>query len=236
MVRTEATLSNPTIPENDARDLISYPMMETGLHRFAVALLRALFLPFMVIEVEGLENLPDEGGVVLAANHLTNFDVFPLQFGLPRAIFYMGKAELFQFAFMHWLLRNLCAFPVYRGERDQWALNHSVRILRAGQVLGIFPEGTRSHGRGLKVAKTGAARLAIETGCPIVPVALDGSQRFFAGFPRRNCVKLTVSPPIRVAENDDPLALTDRVMLALAASLPADLRGVYAEAFPAMKD
>ena len=105
---------------------------------------------------------------------------------------------------------------------------HSKKILLAGQVLGMFPEGTRSRGRGLRVAKTGAARLAIELGCPIIPVGIDGSHTFFKQFPRRNQVKMSIGEPLWAEPGELPIGLTDRVMFELARNLPEQLRGVYA--------
>lgn len=194
-----------------------------------IGILRAFFRLVMEMDVRGLEHFPRAGAVILAANHVTNFDVFPMQFSLPRPIFFMGKAELFKNPLMDLLLRNLGGFPVQRGEKDQWAMDHALKILRHGQVLGMFPEGTRSKGGGLKVAKTGTARLAIEADCPIIPMTVVGSDRFFERFPRRTRVQITLLPPLLPKPNESPLALTDRLMFTLARALPLEMRGVYAE-------
>jgi 1-acyl-sn-glycerol-3-phosphate acyltransferase len=183
----------------------------------------------MTLSVQGEENLPRDGACIVAANHLTTLDVFPLQLALQRPIFFMGKAELFTNPLLAWLMRQLGGFPVQRGASDQWAMDHARRVLEAGLALGMFPEGTRSGGTGLKVAKTGAARLSIEKHAPIVPVGIDGSQEIFRGFPRRRQVRVTVSAPIFPRSDDDPLSLIERAMFALAASLPPELRGVYQE-------
>lgn len=216
----------------DPRDRLDYPLRETWFHKLVVAILRPVFKLFMVIEVRGVEHLPAQGGVVLCANHTNNFDIFPLQLALPRMLFYMGKAELFKNAFIHYAFRNLGAFPVHRGARDEWALRHARRILDAGQVLAMFPEGTRSRGRGLQVAKTGAARLSIESGCPIVPVAIVGIEGMFRRFPRRARVRIEVCEPIWPQTDDTPLDLTERLMFTLAAHLPEAMRGVYAHIPP----
>jgi len=184
----------------------------------------------MKYEVTGLEHFPREGAVIVAANHVTNFDVFPMQFSLPRVIFFMGKAELFRNPIMDLLIRNLSGFPVQRGEKDQWAMDHALKILRHGQTLGMFPEGTRSRGGGLKVAKTGTAKLSIEADCPILPMAILGSDQFFKRFPHRARVHIQILPPISPPEHgESPLALTDRLMFTLAQALPMEMRGVYAE-------
>jgi len=222
-------LSALEVPAKDPRDALRYPLQETHLHQVVMALAGFMFRSVIDLEISGLEYFPRSGGLIVAANHLTNFDIFPLQMALPRPLFYMGKAELFQNRLAHAFLRALCAFPVYRGARDEWALLHARRILGAGQVVGIFPEGTRSYGGGLKVAKTGAARLALTSGCPITPVAIDGSQRLFKQFPQRTQVRITICEPIQPQAGELPLALTDRLMFLLACSLPPSLRGVYGQ-------
>lgn len=216
-------------PENDLRDRKRFAFQATLFRKIFVAILRQLFHPVMKMDVDGLEHLPPDGSVVIACNHVTNFDVFPMQFSLPRPIFYMAKAELFKFPLMDVALRDLGAFPVYRGEKDQWAMRHARKVLEHGQVLGMFPEGTRNKGRGLGVAKTGTARLSIETQSPIVPMVVIGTDEFFKNFPRRAHVTVKLLTPLRPDPGETPLALTDRLMFSMAAALPEDLRGIYAE-------
>ncbi len=216
-------------PQLDPRDKKKYYFADTPQRRAMIAVIRSLFKLVMKMEVVGLENFPPQGPVILAANHVTNFDVFPMQFALPRPIFFMGKAELFRNPLLDVLLRNLSGFPVNRGEKDQWAMRHAAKVLKRGQTLGIFPEGTRSQGKGLAVAKTGAARLAIEANCPIVLVAVTGSDQFFKRFPHRTRVQIKFLPPLSPKPGENPLALTDRLMFTLAQALPEDMRGVYAE-------
>jgi 1-acyl-sn-glycerol-3-phosphate acyltransferase len=213
----------------DPRDRKTFYFHTTPLRKFTVVLLDALFKLFMDMRVEGLENFPLDGPVVVATNHVTNFDVFPMQLSLPRPIFYMGKAELFKFLPMDVIFRNLGAFPVNRGEKDTWAISHAAKVLAHGQTLGMFPEGTRSKGKGLGVAKTGTARLAIEANCPIVPMAIVGSDKFFKFFPRRTRVSIKFLPLLLPKPNETPLSLTDRLMFMLASALPEDMRGVYAD-------
>jgi 1-acyl-sn-glycerol-3-phosphate acyltransferase len=212
----------------DPRDRKKYYLEETGTRRFLLWLVKNLFHTAMVMKVEGQENFPLDGSVIVAANHVTNFDVFPVQFAVPRAICFMGKAELFNTP-LDPLLRVLCAFPVYRGEKDEWAIRHAEKVLAHGQTLGMFPEGKRSRGKGLGVAKTGTARMAIEMSCPIIPMTVIGTDQFFKRFPRRASVTVKLLPPILPNPHDTPLSLTDRLMFTLAAGLPESMRGVYAE-------
>ncbi len=214
--------------DSDPRDRKKYYLKDSPTRRFIFWLIRVFFDTVTVLKIEGRENFPLDGPVIIAANHVTNFDAFPMQFAVPRAICYMGKAELFNTP-LDPLLRILCAFPVNRGEKDDWALRHAHKILTHGQTLGMFPEGTRSKGRGLAVAKTGTARMAIEMNCPIIPVTVVGTDQIFKRFPRRSALMIKVLPPILPNSNDTPLSLTDRLMFTLAAELPESMRGVYAE-------
>jgi 1-acyl-sn-glycerol-3-phosphate acyltransferase len=212
----------------DPRDRKKYYLEETAARRFLLRLVRGLFSAVMVLKVEGRENLPLDGAVVIAANHVNNFDVFPIQFAIPRAICFMAKAELFN-PLLDPLLRILCAFPVNRGEKDDWALRHAHKVLAHKQTLGMFPEGKRSKGGGLSIAKTGAARLALEMNCPIIPVAVIGTDTLFKRFPYRSHVTIKLLSPILPKVSDTALSLTDRMMFTLAAELPEFMRGVYAE-------
>jgi 1-acyl-sn-glycerol-3-phosphate acyltransferase len=152
-----------------------------------------------------------------------------MQFSLPRPIFFMGKSSLFKIPLLELGYRELGAFPVNRGEKDEWALRHAAKVLAHGQTLGMFPEGKRSKGKGLGVAKTGTARLALDANCPIVPMAVIGTDTFFRRFPFRTVVTIRLLPPILPKPGETALALMDRVMFTLAASLPKEMRGVYAE-------
>ena len=214
----------------DARDHERFVFHETPLRHGTLAVARVLFKALMRLDVDGLQHVPATGGFVLASNHVTNWDVFPMQLALPRTIFFMGKAELFRLRPLGALFRDFGAFPVYRGEKDDWAFRHAVKVLKAGQVLGMFPEGHRSRGGGLGPAKTGSARLALEAHCPILPMALTGTDHFLSALPRRRHVRVLFLPLIHAQRGDTPEGLTDRLMYALAAALPEHMRGVYATA------
>jgi len=170
----------------------------------------------------GLENVP-AGGFVLAANHVSNLDPFALGIALwPRhVVHWMAKAELHN----RWLdraMRSLAAFPVRRGEVDPGALREAQELLRAGEVLGMFPEGTRSR-KGLNKrfeakAHPGTARIALGAGVPLVPVAIAGTDR----LSRLGPIRIAYGPPIPV---DDLAGLprkqaaeiaTERLMTAIA--------------------
>jgi 1-acyl-sn-glycerol-3-phosphate acyltransferase len=211
----------------DPRDRQTFVFHETALRRFLRWALMHLFRIIMRLEVRGLEHVPADGALVAACNHVTNFDVIPLQLALPRVIFFMGKAELFNVPLIGPVFRNAGAFPVRRGENDAWAMQHAAEVLAHAQTLGMFPEGHRSKGSGLGTAKTGAARLAMGAGCPILPVAIVGSDGFFKRFPHRARVSVTFLPPLMPQPAETPANLTQRVMLAIASALPEVMRGSY---------
>lgn len=220
---------------HDARLRKRYYFEETTFRKVLTAGLRLFFSFIEDLTVRGLENLPEKGAIILASNHLTNYDVFPMQLALPRPIFFMGKSELFEQSFLDLVFRQLGGFPVYRGAQDEWAIHHARRVLDHGQVLGIFPEGKRSQGRGLRAGKTGAARLAITSGCPILPLAIWGTQKIFNTFPRRTPVQIRLGELIYASPDDSALALTDHFMFKLADMLPPGMRGVYSSRPPGFK-
>ena len=159
-----------------------------------VPLFRILFL----MRVSGLENIPKKGAAVIAPNHKSFWDAFFLAAVLNRRIFYMGKTELFQ-GRKGRLLLALGGFPVKRGESDADAAETSLAILRRGDLLALFPEGTRvPDPEALGTPHRGAARFAIETGAPIIPTAITGTEKRRWPLPRR--VQVAFGEPIPVDE------------------------------------
>ena len=141
-------------------------------------ILRVLFR----LRARGREHLPAAGGYVLAANHWSNFDPWPL--GMPlfprRFLRFMAKSELF-WPPLGWIVRAGGGFPVRRGERDEEAIERAVRLCREGHVVVMFPEGTRRQ-KGLRKtrkarAHSGAARIALEAGVPLLPAGIAGTDR-----------------------------------------------------------
>jgi 1-acyl-sn-glycerol-3-phosphate acyltransferase len=212
----------------DPRESKQYYFEMTRTRKVVTPTVRSIFWMASIIKAKGLAYLPESGPAVIAANHLTNYDVIPIQLALLRPVFFMGKEELFRNPLFDWGLRQMGGFPVYRGEHDEWALDHAREVLAHRQVLGIFPEGKRSQGFGLHSGKTGAARLALAAGCPLIPLAVHGTQYMFHHFPRRTKILIAVGEPLIPQAGDHPLELTDRLMFRLADLLPPELRGVYA--------
>ncbi|WP_416177770.1 lysophospholipid acyltransferase family protein [Dialister sp.] len=141
------------------------------------AVLDFLFFGIFRLHVEGRENVPQTGAIIVAPNHKSDWD--PPLIGVAfntRIIHYMAKEELFKNPFLGWLIRQFGTFPVKRGTVDRAAIRRAIRELKAGNPLGIFPEGTRIRRDGLGRFHSGMASLALMTGTPVVPVAVIGSR------------------------------------------------------------
>jgi 1-acyl-sn-glycerol-3-phosphate acyltransferase len=193
--------------------------MPTPAYNLVAVLSWPLLHGLFRLDARGVENIPPAGGFVLAANHVSNFDPWPL--GMPlwprRQLHFMAKVELFKPPLAQFL-RAGGAFPVRRGERDMESFEHAVEICRRGDVVAMFPEGTRQS-KGLRKRfqprpRTGSARIAMRAGVPLVPAAIDGTDRL-ARIPK---LRIAYGPPIPVDDlGDDPSAqayqqMTERLM------------------------
>jgi len=154
----------------------------SGFYHFAALLAAPLVYGIYRLQVRGKEHVPRAGGFVLAANHNSNFD--PWVLGLPlyprRYLRFMAKSELYWWP-LKYVLDAGGAFPVRRGEQDEQAMQTAVDLCREGHVVVMFPEGTRRQ-KGLRKkwearAHSGAARIALEAGVPLVPVAIRGTDK-----------------------------------------------------------
>lgn len=147
------------------------------------------------VELHGVESIPARGGVILVANHESLFDPWLLALATPRPVRYMAKSELWRYGPVGRALEAFGAFPVERGAGDATAISMAADLLRRGEVLGIFPQGTSKQLESRPFHR-GAARLALATGAPIVPVRLVGTR----GFPKpgRPPARVIVGEPISV--------------------------------------
>lgn len=143
-----------------------------GLYAFGRFLLKLFYWPVYRIRVEGRENLPDGGPVLLCSNHVAMKDPVMLGIVQKRQVFYMAKEELFRNGFIGGLLRRLGAFPVKRGTGGTDALQEAYDLLEENAVVGVFIEGHRSKTGELQKPKTGAALLCYRTKAPVVPVCI----------------------------------------------------------------
>lgn len=227
------------------------PVYERGwLPPWGVEILRlvfvALFRLLTRIEVRGLENLPPSGGFIASSNHLSRVDA-------PLVFMFLKDRKLTGFAadtyrsrpFFRAIIRCIDVIWVHRGAIGPSTIKYAIQALRDGRILGVAPEGTRSKTRALIEAKTGAAFLALMAGVPVVPMALDNSEKVLPSLARlhRQRVTLTIGKPIvfsPLADGRRPDSqllekCTTEIMCRIAAMLPPERRGVYAD-HPRLKE
>jgi 1-acyl-sn-glycerol-3-phosphate acyltransferase len=198
------------------------------------------------VRIQGaLDEIPREGPVILAANHISNAD--PVILGawltklLGRRIHWLGKREMFDWPVVGWMARNGGVLPVDRGGADAEAFREALRVLEEGHVLMIFPEGTRSPTGELQQPKDGLALLALRSRAPIVPIGMADTDRVWPKgrkLPRPGGhATMQVGRPFRVTDELPAdldrraarAAATDLIMRRIAAELPPRHRGVYGE-------
>jgi 1-acyl-sn-glycerol-3-phosphate acyltransferase len=183
---------------------VQRPPRPSWLYSLVAVLSWPLLRLLLRLRARGLENLPREGGYVLAANHWSNFDPWPL--GVPlfpgRYLRFMAKSELFWFP-LGAIITAGGAFPVRRGLGDEEAIATAVSLCREGHVVVMFPEGTRRR-KGLRKKhearwRSGAARIALEAGVPLVPAGISGTDR----LARLGPVRVAYGPPLALGDLAD---------------------------------
>lgn len=202
-----------------------------GFVLVCVETLLHLCFRWRLIEVE---NIPECGPAIVASNHVSPIDPFAIGLATTarrRSIRYLAAAEFFDPPLSGFMLRRLRMIPIRRGDGDLGALDAAVEVLRGGDLVGIFPEGGLGDGVTLHRGHSGVGRLALQTGLPVVPVAVWGTQRRWprSGMrvdrPVRPKASVVVGRPIHPkgdpASPQDVRRLTDEVMKAIAAGLAA---------------
>lgn len=144
----------------------------TPFYRFAKTVAQILFRIAFSMRYEGLENIPKEEPVILASNHKSNGDPVFMAGKLKRQIYFLAKESLFKLPVLGPIYKGLDAIPVNRGKGDSSSLDKCVERLKNGQLVGIFPEGTRSKTGKLGRLRSGVFVIAYESGIPVMPVAL----------------------------------------------------------------
>ena len=211
--------------------------LNRGVNPVVYWCLRALLVPFFLVYFRmqriGREHLPRTGPLLLASNHRSFLDPFVIGTLVRRPVYYMAKRELFEKRWQAWILNALGAFPVDRGAGDGEAMATARTILERGDCVVVFPEGTRVRPGPLGTPKRGVGRLALETGAPVAPVAVMGTEVVRRGWrirPRK--VRLRVGRPLHypTVERCSPSlagAVTERIWACV--SLQWDWLGGVAE-------
>lgn len=192
---------------------------------------------FADYKIEGQENIPKSGPVLVVSNHLSNLDPAIVAAALPRPPVFLAKKELFKYSVGAFLMRGYGAYPVDRRGGDVGAMNWIIRQLSIEhKMVIVFPEGTRSRTGGLLRGQPGLALLAISTGAPVVPVALTGSeplQNTLKVLKPTATIRLKIGRPFVVRDTsqrpsrETASALTTEIMVRISRMLPEDKRGEY---------
>ena len=187
------------------------------MYWLARAILQPFFHLYFRLSRVGREHIPEDGAVIFAANHRSFLDPFVIGTLMRRPIYYVAKRELFVNRLQGWLLNSLGAFPVDRGAGDQETMRTARAIIARGDSILIFPEGTRVRPGSLGKPRRGVGRLALETGAPIVPVAVLGTENVRSGWRiRPHKVRIRCGRPLTFPRVEEPSkalagAVTDRI-------------------------
>lgn len=185
------------------------------------------------ITYQGLENIPERGGAVIAMNHISYIDFLPAGLATRRRrrrIRYMLKAEALEHGAVDWIIKHTDCIPVDRAA-GAGAYAEAVRRLRAGQLVGVFPEATISRSFELKEFKSGAARMALEAQVPIIPLIMWGAQRMWTKDHPKSLGRKKIPLTVRAGEPVPPVGTPAELEAALRESMTALLHQVQ-EQYP----
>ncbi|HKW08663.1 MAG TPA: lysophospholipid acyltransferase family protein [Candidatus Dormibacteraeota bacterium] len=212
------------------------------MYAFLRGVMRTLVTVYLVglFKVNGAENVPREGPLIICPNHIGTIDPPLVPAYLPRSdTWSMAKSEYFRSPVINWLFKSYNAFPVVRHTADRVALRRAFDILKDGQALVIYPEGTRIDAGVLAQPEPGAGFIAQRCACPVLPVALTGTAECLpkgAKWPHRVPVTLTFGAPFVVLQRratDDSrvshVEAADAIMLAISELLPPEKRGAFSD-------
>ena len=189
-------------------------------------------------EVNGKENVPRKGALIIVANHISDIDAGILNASIPRRVEFMAKADLFQKPIISQFFRAYGAFPINESGREFYSINHSLHILNRNGAIGIFPEGAKNP-TALGQAMLGSAMIAMMSGAPILPVGITGTESVGDGirvFYPKGTFRITIGKPfsapvVRKRRRKNVETTTDIIMKQIAALLPEHYRGVYHNAW-----
>ncbi len=199
------------------------------------AIIRVIVLLLTRFQVEGQENIPTEGPLLVVANHLSLADPPLLGISIKRKTAFMAKRNLFRCKAIGYFIRGFGAFPIDRERLDREGIRQTYQVLSDGLVLVMFPEGTRSRNGQLRPAFSGAARIASRSGVPILPVAISGTEQIEhpSWLFKRPVIKVHFGEPFylpRPASNlsrQELINFTEILMQRIAEILPRQYRGNY---------
>lgn len=176
-------------------------------------IIRAFFVLYLNVELKGFEKIPENEGILLCPNHISNYDPFLVASMMDRKVSFMAKYEAFKNPLLGWFLGICHAYPVKRGEADIGAIKKTLNLLKSDEVVGLFPEGTRVRTGDIGKVHPGMGMFAVKSDKKVVPVAISGKYGF------RKKVRIAIGDPIDLSEykkpkmtNEDYTYLSEMVM------------------------
>lgn len=173
--------------------------MSTVVYGFLWILFNGISRVCFSFRTVGAEHVPKDGGLLIAANHSSYLDIPLLGCGIRRRVAFLGRQDLFPLPGLRWILQWLAWIPIRIDRLDRTAFGMATSLIKRGKAVVIFPEGKRSEDGQLKPGKQGLGVLVAETGCPVVPVYLEGIHKVLpvgARWPRLQPVRVIVGKPI----------------------------------------
>ncbi len=182
--------------------------------------LKIIFYTVFQPRVHGKENIPKEGGAVLAGNHVFVLDPLCVGSGTKRCVHFLGKYEIFKFKITNWLFTKAGVIPVHRQRKDHAALEAAEDYIKAGALVALFPESTIIKPEGIRILpfKMGAIKMAYDTGCPIVPFTVNGKY-----IPLFGKLSITFHEPYYI-ESDDLEAEREKLVKIVCGGLKPELK------------
>tara|TARA_Y100001970_G_scaffold68675_4_gene87566 strand:+ start:65471 stop:66172 length:702 start_codon:yes stop_codon:yes gene_type:complete len=194
---------------------------------------------FSDLEVNGIENMPNEGPYIVAPNHISNLDPPIIASIIPRPPVFLAKKELFSFPLLSFLLRSYGAFPVDRTGKDNKAIEWvTSKLISEKKIVIMFPEGTRSKNGGLIKGQPGVSKLAIDHNLPIVPIALSGTENLqnpIKVLKPSAQIQLNIGKPFivdkqkikKLSPRSAIFSVTNEIMIRISNMLPPEKQGFY---------
>ena len=214
----------------------SYPRLLYVVYYAIIPIVQLVTRLLLAVRVTGAADFPRTGPVLIAANHLSYLDIPFLIIFLPRPPIFIAKQEVTAVPLVGRLIHRLGTVSIRRGQSDRRAIRHSLAVLENGDVLLIFPEGTRSRRPGLLAGLPGVGLLARRAGVPLVTAAITGTEKLTLRSFFRQSLTLTIGSPVTLDEllphgrRATASEITEALMQQLAALMPPEYRGHYADA------
>jgi len=178
----------------------------TMLYRVSCFMAWCLWKVFFRLQVSGQGNIPRDGGGLIVANHTSFLDPLLICAVMPRVVHYITYSFFYDHPAIHWYCKRVCCIPVRKAGNDIAALKHTFRLLKQGELIGIFPEGRRSETGRLVTGEPGVGLIALKANVPIVPIGIAGAYQAFpkgAKWPKPTAITLTIGKPFLLNQDAD---------------------------------